>query len=212
VESLASQHCCQRVSLSQIRFVPNTRFYFSVTGFSFDEAMPGESFLVSDAEAPSFLVFLAPPICDTNSRHVAADRLRPLSYIPTDASREEKVRMGKIESHRDLIVWQKSMDLVVLIYQLSSQFPSNEIYRLVAQITRSATSVPANIAEGHARATKRDYSHYLSIAKGSTMETETFMMLSVRLGYLTETEAQPALSLITEISKMLTALRAKLAE
>jgi len=55
--------------------------------------------------------------------------------------------MGKIESHRDLLVWQKGMDLVVLVYRLSQTLPSNEIYRLTSQMTRSAVSVPANIAE-----------------------------------------------------------------
>ncbi len=120
--------------------------------------------------------------------------------------------MGEIESHRDLVVWQKAMDLTVLIYQLSAKFPSNEAYRLVAQITRSAASVPANVAEGRGRATKRDFAHFVAIAKGSLMETETFMTLAVRLGYVSQAEAQPAMSLITEVSKMLTALRAKLAE
>ncbi|MEA5569168.1 four helix bundle protein [Anabaena sp. UHCC 0399] len=57
----------------------------------------------------------------------------------------------KIESHRDLIVWQKSMDMVVQIYQLTNTFPSTETYRITSQITRAAVSVPANIAEGHAR-------------------------------------------------------------
>ena len=120
--------------------------------------------------------------------------------------------MTKIESHRDLLVWQKAMDLAVLIYRLTSKFPSSETYRLVAQVTRSASSVPANIAEGHARATKRDYLHFLAIAKGSLMETETFVMLSVRLGYAAQADAQPALDLITEISKMLTVLRSRLAQ
>ena len=90
----------------------------------------------------------------------------------------------KIESHRDLLVWQKAMDLAVAVYQLSRKFPSTEIYRLVAQMTKSVASVPANIAEGHSRATSRDYSNFLAIAKGSLMETETFVMLSVRLGYV----------------------------
>jgi len=116
----------------------------------------------------------------------------------------------KIESHRDLLVWQKAMDLAVAVYQLSRKFPATEIYRLVAQMTKSATSVPANIAEGHSRATSRDYSNFLAIAKGSLMETETFVMLSVRLGYASQAEAQPVLALITEISKMLTALRSRL--
>jgi four helix bundle protein len=120
--------------------------------------------------------------------------------------------MSRIESHRDLLVWQKAMDLAVAIYLLSAKFPSNEVYRLVAQITRSATSVPANIAEGKARATQRDYSHFLSIAKGSLMETETYVMLSVRLGYVSQSEVQRVLDLITEISKMLTVLRSRLAE
>jgi four helix bundle protein len=120
--------------------------------------------------------------------------------------------MQKIESHRDLLVWQKAMDLALLTYRLSSKFPANEIYRLVSQVTRSAASVPANIAEGHARATRRDYTHFLSISKGSLMETETFVMLSVRLAYVTQADAQPVLGLITEISKMLISLRAKLSE
>jgi four helix bundle protein len=118
--------------------------------------------------------------------------------------------MAKIDSHRDLIVWQKAMDLAVQIYRLTSYFPANETYRLIAQITRSAASVPANIAEGHARATARDYAHFLAIAKGSLMETETFLMLSLRLGYLSDTDAAPTLALITEISKMLTVLRNRL--
>jgi four helix bundle protein len=118
--------------------------------------------------------------------------------------------MAKIQSHRDLIVWQKSMDLVVIVYELSARFPKVEMYRLVSQLTRAAASVPANIAEGHARGTSRDYAHFLSIAKGSLMETETFVMLAIRLEYLADTQAQPALNLITEISKMLTTLRRRL--
>jgi four helix bundle protein len=102
------------------------------------------------------------------------------------------------------------MDLAVVIYRLSRKFPSTEAYGLVSQITRSAASVPANTAEGRGRATKRDFAHFLAVAKGSLMETETFLMLAVRLEHLSQTEAQPALDLITEISKMLTILRAKL--
>ena len=118
--------------------------------------------------------------------------------------------MNKVESHRDLIVWQKAMDMAVLVYRLADLFPTAEMYRLVSQITRAAVSVPANIAEGNARGTTKEYSHFLSIAKGSLMETETFVMLAVRLGYVRPDQASPAFTLITEISKMLTTLRAKL--
>lgn len=98
----------------------------------------------------------------------------------------------------------------MLVYRLSAKFPRDETYRLVSQMTRSASSVPANIAEGHARGSRRDYSRFLSIAKGSLMETETFLMLAVRLCYLEKTQAQEAYNLISEISKMITSLRSKL--
>ena len=102
------------------------------------------------------------------------------------------------------------MDLAVQVYRLTSRFSATETYRMTAQITRAVASVPANIAEGHARATRRDYANFLAIAKGSLMETETFLMLAVRLGYTSEEQANPSLSLITEISKMITAIRIKL--
>jgi four helix bundle protein len=123
---------------------------------------------------------------------------------------EQDPPQGKIQSHRDLIVWQKAMKLAVAIYQLGSRLPSKEAYGLVAQMTRSAASIPANIAEGHARGTQRDYCHFLAIAKGSLMETETFVMLAMQLGYRSEREAETALSLMTEVGKMLTVLRRRL--
>ena len=102
------------------------------------------------------------------------------------------------------------MDLTVEIYRRAAKFPPSDIHRLVAQITRAAASVPANIAEGHARATRKDFANLVAIVKGSLMETETFLMLAVRLSYLAEDEASVALGLITENSKMLTALRKRL--
>jgi four helix bundle protein len=116
----------------------------------------------------------------------------------------------RIGSHRDLVVWQKAMDLAVEVYRLSKHFPKDETYRLTSQITRAVASVPANIAEGHARSTARDFANFLSIAKGSLMETETFLMLALRLGYVHDDAARPTLALITEISKMLTSLRSRL--
>jgi four helix bundle protein len=81
---------------------------------------------------------------------------------------------------------------------------------LVSQITRAAASVPANIAEGRGRASRKDFANFLAIAKGSLMETETFLMLAVRLTYLSQVDADPVFVLITEISKMLTSLRSRL--
>jgi four helix bundle protein len=115
-----------------------------------------------------------------------------------------------VQSHRDLKVWQKAMDLAEVVYGLAAKFPRTETYRLGSQITRAVASVPANIAEGNARGTKRDYAHFVSVAKGSLMETETYLMLAVRLRYLGKEETATALNLVTEISKMLTVLRSRL--
>ena len=118
----------------------------------------------------------------------------------------------KIESHRDLLVWQKAMDLAVETYKLTSNFPPSETYRLVSQITRAVASVPANIAEGSGRATRRDYANFLAIARGSLRGTETLLILAIRLKYLGQEQAQHTLNLLTEVSKMLTSLRSRLAE
>jgi four helix bundle protein len=102
------------------------------------------------------------------------------------------------------------MELVVELYRLSAQFPKQEQYRLTAQITRAAVSVAANIAEGHARSTPRDFANFLSIARGSLAETETLLELAVRLGYLAAEDTTTAFALIEEVSKMLTVLRKKI--
>ena len=120
--------------------------------------------------------------------------------------------VAEIRSHRDLIVWQKAMDLAEIVYHLAAKFPAKETYRLGSQVTRAAASVPANIAEGSARGSRRDYANFLSIAKGSLMETETFLMLAVRLKYLSQAEPSTAFALVTEVSKMLTSLRNRLKE
>jgi four helix bundle protein len=116
----------------------------------------------------------------------------------------------KIRSFQDLIVWQKSMDLAAEVYRLSSMLPRDERFRLVDQLNRAATSVPANIAEGFARSSSADYARFLAIAKGSLAETHTLLLLACRLGLVSHEAATTAFGLIDEISRMLTALRAKL--
>jgi four helix bundle protein len=118
--------------------------------------------------------------------------------------------MTKIQSHRDLIVWQKAMTLTVEVYELSRRFPADEVYRLTSQLTRAAASVPANIAEGHARTTSRDYANFLAIARGSLAETETFLLLATRLGYVTIDQVSGAMGLIDEVGKMISAIRSRL--
>ena len=117
--------------------------------------------------------------------------------------------MERVQSHRDLIVWQKAMDLVVEVYRVSSLFPTSERWRLVDQISRAVVSVPGNIAEGQGRGTSKDFAQFLAIARGSLNETETYLLLAVRLGYLTTDKIEPVLALLTEVSKMLGSLRAK---
>jgi len=118
--------------------------------------------------------------------------------------------MGKIESHRDLKVWQKGMELAEEVYRLAKVLPKTEEYRLTGQLLRAAASVPANIAEGHARGTRKDYANFVNIARGSLAETETFLLLAVKTGLLKENQAATALSVTGELGRMLTVLRQRL--
>lgn len=88
-----------------------------------------------------------------------------------------------------ITAWRLADDLTVAIYQQTRAFPKEELYGLTAQLRRSASSVPANIAEGSGRETKKDYLHFLYIARGSLAETRYFLHLSHRLGYVDETSA-----------------------
>ena len=118
--------------------------------------------------------------------------------------------MKKISSYKDLIVWQRSMDLVERIYQITSVFPSGEQWGLVSQMRRAAVSVPSNIAEGYGRQATGNYRHHLSIARGSLLELETQVLLSERLGYLRSEGAATILAEIQEMSRMLATLVSKL--
>lgn len=89
--------------------------------------------------------------------------------------------------HHDLIVWKESVELVKEIYDLTADFPSEEIYGLTSQIRRSAVSVPSNIAEGAARTTKKEFINFLSISRGSLSELETQIIIAKKIGYLNNT-------------------------
>ncbi len=110
-------------------------------------------------------------------------------------------------SYRDLLVWQKAMDLAEGAYAVAKLLPKAEQFRLTAQILRAAVSVPANIAEGRARTGKREFLHFLSIASGSLAETETLLIIAVRSGLLERTSALPVFQTAEEVGRMLTALK-----
>ena len=115
-----------------------------------------------------------------------------------------------VKSYQELLVWQKSMELVMVVYQLAKQLPKEETYALATQIRRAAVSIPSNIAEGQARNSTREFANFLSIAKGSNAEVETQLMICVRLKFLEQSQITPALNLCSEVGKMLNALIGKL--
>lgn len=113
-----------------------------------------------------------------------------------------------IRNYKDLIVWQKAMDLSVEIYRLVKNLPKEELYCLSDQMRRSAISIPSNIAEGKSRTSQKEFSYFLSIAQGSRSELETQIQLCEKIGYLNADEIKNALDLLTELEKMLVKLQA----
>lgn len=115
-----------------------------------------------------------------------------------------------VQSYKDLIVWQKAIDMFEMIYQVTRNFPKEELYGLTNQLRRAAVSIPSNIAEGHARASTAEFVRFLSIARGSLAEVETHLLIARRLAYLSNDQLAPILSLQIEINKMTNGLMAKL--
>lgn len=111
-----------------------------------------------------------------------------------------------VRNYRELIVWQKGMDLVMDIYQMSQKFPQEEMYGLTSQIRRSAVSIPSNIAEGQGRRTASEFKRFLAIARGSLQETETQIQIAHRLGYINENEETNLLEKCTEVAKLINGL------
>jgi four helix bundle protein len=118
--------------------------------------------------------------------------------------------MPDIRSHRDLVVWQKAMDLATLVYRAADSLPSREQFGLWSQVTRAATSIPLNIAEGRGRQGNREFANHLSIARGSLAELDTALQLCVRLGYFQRERLAPVESLADEVGRMLTTLSRRL--
>ena len=108
-----------------------------------------------------------------------------------------------INGYRDLIVWQKAMDLVDETYKIIRSLPSEERFVLSDQMRRSAISIPSNIAEGYERKSKKEFSQFLSIAKSSRAEPETQLYICIRQNYITRNQADKAFGLCDEIGRIL---------
>jgi len=116
----------------------------------------------------------------------------------------------RIQSHRDLIVWQKARKLAAFSYTLARQWPRDERYGMKPQIQRAAVSVASNIAEGHGRFGKGDFTRHLSIARGSLTELECLLELGTDVGYFDEEATKAPLAIADEVSRRLWVLVKKL--
>jgi four helix bundle protein len=116
----------------------------------------------------------------------------------------------KVNSYKDLLVWQKAIDISVEVYKVTMNFPSTEIYGLTNQVRRASNSISLNIAEGFGRNSNRSFINFLNIASASLYELESGLYLSERLNFITNKELETINFIITEESKMLSSLISKL--
>ena len=114
--------------------------------------------------------------------------------------------MSGVKSYKELLIWQKGIKIVVLVYKLTKDFPKDEIYALTSQLKRASVSVPSNISEGFGRQTDKSFNHFLNIARGSLNEIETQLIIARELGFITDDNLiTENMSLIEEESKMINA-------
>lgn len=115
-----------------------------------------------------------------------------------------------VKSFRELLVWQKGIELTKAVYALTQPFPSEEKFGLISQLRRAAVSVPSNIAEGQARHSSAEFRQFISISLGSLAELETQLILVSELNLAPVIEVEPLIARISELQKMLHSLRSKL--
>ena len=111
-----------------------------------------------------------------------------------------------METHKDLRVWQQSIEMVTSIYLMTQSFPKEEMFGLVSQLRRASVSVPSNIAEGYARGTDKEKLHFLRISSGSMSEVETQLLLSLNLGYIDQEKYNELSEIVTSVWKQLNSL------
>jgi len=119
----------------------------------------------------------------------------------SDASLKTSIR-----SHRDLIVWQKAMDLVVVVYRACKNYSKDETYELISQTRRAAVSIPANIAEGQGRRLAKEFQQFLANARGSLLELDTQLELALRLEYITQAQYSSLQQQLDEVGRLLNGL------
>jgi four helix bundle protein len=112
----------------------------------------------------------------------------------------------RVSSFRDLIAWQKAIDLAECVYSVTARFPSDERFGLTSQLRRCAVSIPSNIAEGHGRLTTKDWQHFLSQARGSALELETQLVLAARLHFGEAEAVQAAVDRAQEVARIVNGL------
>lgn len=118
--------------------------------------------------------------------------------------------MVYINSYKDLIVWQKAMELAKAVFELTSYFPKSELYGLVSQMRRAVVSIVSNIAEGYGRRSIKEYSQFYAIAYGSALELETQLILSKSLSMASKESFKSSDDLLLEVLKMLHSIINKL--
>jgi len=116
------------------------------------------------------------------------------------------------KSYKDLLVWQRAIQMTLAIYKLSATFPREEVYGLTSQVRRAAVSVASNIAEGYGRGTRGEYKQFLGMARGSICEVQTQLFIVQELGYGSATLQANALNLSEQVSKMLYSILNKLGQ
>ncbi|MDT4968207.1 MAG: hypothetical protein QOJ64_2944 [Acidobacteriota bacterium] len=111
-----------------------------------------------------------------------------------------------VRSYRELLAWQKSMDLLELVYAATRCFPKEELFGLTSQLRRAALSVPSNIAEGQGRKSTKEFLHHLSIALGSLMELETQVLAAGRLHYIGQEDVDRLLDQSARVGRLINGL------
>jgi four helix bundle protein len=113
-----------------------------------------------------------------------------------------------MKGHRDLVAWQKAMELVLDVYGVTRRFPKEELYGLTSQLRRAAVSVPSNLAEGYGRNSRKDFQRFVGLALGSLLEVETQLEIANRLAYISDEAPADILRKTRRVAQLLHGLRA----